>query len=150
MALDQLYQQVILEHNRNPRNCGRLAGATHAERGHDALCGDDILMELEVANDHIVRAGFSGEACAVTKASASMLTEWLKGKTPDEVVRGCRQFSELLSGGDESDHPALGELVHLHAVSRFPARVRNALLPWKTTIRALNAENGSDRVTSGT
>ena len=150
MALDQLYQQVILEHNRNPRNYGRLADATHAERGHDALCGDDILVELEVANGRIIRAGFSGEACAVTKASASMLTEWLKGRTPDEVVRGFHQFSELLSGRDDGNHPELGDLVHLHAVSRFPARVRNAQLPWKTTIRALNAGDGSDMVTSGT
>jgi nitrogen fixation protein NifU and related proteins len=140
MALDQLYQQVILEHNRNPLNFGRLAGVTHSARGHDALCGDDILMELEVADGRIAQARFSGEACAVTKASASILTEWLKGKTPDEAARGYRQFSELLSRPQDGDYPELGDLVHLHSVSRFPARVRNALLPWKTALGALRAE----------
>ncbi len=138
MALDQLYQHVILEHNRNPRNFGRLESATHSARGHDALCGDDILIELEMSDGKIAKAAFSGEACAVTKASASMLTEWLIGRTPNEAARAYDQFSEFLADQQADGCENLGDLTHLHAVSRFPARVRNALLPWKTVINALD------------
>lgn len=137
MVLDQLYQQTILEHNRNPRNYGKLAGATHAARGHDALCGDDILVELIVENGCILEAAFSGEACAVTKASASMLTEWLTGREASDIAAWSDQFHALLKDCTLPDTPELADLNQLRAVSRFPARVRNALLPWTTTLRAL-------------
>ena len=138
MALDQLYQQIILEHNRNPRNYGQLTGATHAARGHDALCGDDILVELIVDEDgRILQAAFSGEACAVTKASASMLTAWLTGRQAAEIGEYLNRFQALLKDNTLPDVPGLDDLNQLRAVSRFPARVRNALLPWTTTLRAL-------------
>ncbi len=138
MALDQLYQQLILEHNRKPRNYGRLANPTNAARGHDALCGDDILIELRIVKNRIEQAGFSGQACAITRASASMLCEWLIGRQTATVSLAFDQFQNLLGNDTLPDHPDLGDINQLRAVSRFPARRRNAELPWKTTLRALD------------
>jgi len=137
MALDQLYQQTILDHNRSPRHHGRLQAATHSARGQDALCGDDILVELRVADGMIQEAAFSGEACAITKASASMLMEWLPGQSLGELKVEFEHFCELLNDPDLPDRPDLGDINHLRAVSGFPARVRNALLPWRAAISAI-------------
>ncbi|QOC21702.1 SUF system NifU family Fe-S cluster assembly protein [Wenzhouxiangella sp. AB-CW3] len=142
MVLDKLYQQLVLDHNRAPRNFGPLSGATHAARGHDALCGDDILVELVVEEDRIARAGFSGEACAITKASASMLTEWLAGRSRAEFEQAFARFEQMLANPDTPPCPDLGDINELQAVSDFPARVRNALLPWKTVLRALGGVMG--------
>ena len=138
MALDQLYQQLILEHNRNPRNFGRLENPTHTARGQDALCGDDILIELKVVNDQIEQARFSGQSCAITRASASLLTDWLTGRTTAEVGPTFDHFHTLLTDATIPDLPDLGDINQLRAVSQFPARRRNAELPWKSTLRALN------------
>ncbi len=137
MALDQLYQQVILDHNRSPHHYGRLEGATHSARGQDALCGDDILVELRVEDGRIEEAAFSGEACAITTASASMLMDWLVGRTPGEVAAGQERFRRLLEAADQPDDSELGDINHLRSVTGFPARVRNALLPWRTAADAL-------------
>ncbi|QKK02032.1 MAG: SUF system NifU family Fe-S cluster assembly protein [Pseudomonadota bacterium] len=143
MALEALYQQVILDHNRRPHHCGRLQGATHSARGQDALCGDDILVELRVIDGRIVEAAFSGEACAITTASASMLTQWLRGRSVTELQRACQRFRELLANTALADDPVLGEINCLRAVSGFPARVRNAVLPWHTAVRALDVPAAS-------
>lgn len=137
MALEKLYQRILLEHNRQPRNCKRLASATHRARGHDASCGDDLLIELTVIDRRIREAAFSGRACAVTQAAASMLTEWLQGRSVDEVGGGLDRFRALLENADAGPDEALGELNQLQPVGAFPARRRNALLPWKTALRAL-------------
>ncbi|RFF31216.1 Fe-S cluster assembly sulfur transfer protein SufU [Wenzhouxiangella sediminis] len=137
MALDKLYQQVILDHNRSPHHYGRLEGATHSARGQDALCGDDILVELRVAGGTIEEAAFSGEACAITTASASMLMDWLPGKSARDIEFGCSRFERLLGDSSLPDDLDLGDINHLRAVSGFPARVRNALLPWRTALAAL-------------
>ncbi len=137
MALDKLYHQLVLDHNRAPHNFGSLPGATHAARGRDALCGDDILVELIVDGDRVERAAFSGEACAITTASASMLTEWLIGRSVSEFEYAFEQFEQVMTNPDEPPCPELGEINELSAVSAFPARVRNALLPWKSVSRAL-------------
>jgi len=141
MALDQLYQQLILEHNRSPRNYGPLAGATHSARGFDALCGDDLLFELRVENDRIVEAAFSGEACAVTKASASLLTEWLPGHDRAGVEQGFRDFERLLAGDPVSDSERLGAFASLAALAEFPSRQRNAKLAWRCALKALGRES---------
>lgn len=137
MALDQLYQQVILDHNRSPHHYGRLDGVTHSARGQDALCGDDILIELRMVDARIEQAAFSGEACAITTASASMLMQWLPGRSHAEIVAAYERFAEILRDSGLPDDPALGDINHLRAVSGFPARVRNALLPWRTVIEAI-------------
>lgn len=137
MALDQLYQQIILEHNRQPVGFGRLPNATHASRGIDGLCGDNVLIELEIEDDVVQSAMFSGEACAVTKASASLLMQWVVGRSCSEIGRAGRSFKALLQHQTISDDPELGDLNCLRAVAGFPARVKNALLPWETLTRAL-------------
>jgi len=139
MALDQLYQQLILEHNRDPQNYGRLRGVTHSARGFDALCGDDLLLELRVDNDQVVAAAFSGEACAVTKASASLLTQWLPGRDQSEIKRGLIEFDTILDGGTASNAGFLGEIAALGALAAFPSRRRNARLPWRCALDALDA-----------
>lgn len=144
MSIDQLYQGILLDHNRQPRNFKRLDGVTHSARGQDASCGDDLLMELEVRAGTIVQAAFSGEACAVTKASASMLTEWLIGRSVTDVADGLLSFRALLETQQQQtlDEPdsILGELVLLQPVGAFPARRRNALLPWRTVLKALDMQ----------
>lgn len=151
MALDELYKALILEHNRAPKNRGPLPGATHRARGTDALCGDDLQMELEISAGVIRRAAFSGEACAVATASASLLTEWLRGRTVDQFEAGRRAFRALMDDPGRDHILELGELNELRAVGRFPARVRNALLPWRTTAAALAGEaemSNDDRETA--
>lgn len=140
MALQDLYQQIILEHNRQPRHFGRLSGATHSARGQDALCGDDILVELKVDRDTIVAAGFSGEACAITTASASMLSVWLTGRSIEDFSNAFAGFRQLLSNASVGDSKDLGEINALRAVSEYPARVRNALLPWRAVHEALTGQ----------
>lgn len=137
MALERLYQDLLLEHNRHPCNHGRLAAATHAARGHDASCGDDLLIELEVADGRIQRAAFSGPACAVTTASASMMTEWLAGRLVADVRVGLERFQALLENPQAAPDPLLGPINRLQPVGAFPARCRNALLPWRTAVKAL-------------
>jgi nitrogen fixation NifU-like protein len=139
MALDQLYQQLILEHNRSPRNFGPLAGATHSARGFDALCGDDLLFELRVEDGRVVEAAFSGEACAVTKASASLLTEWLPGRDQADIERGLAAFAKVLTGESAGDPDFLGLFARLGALSEFPSRRRNARLPWRCVLEALGS-----------
>lgn len=138
MSLDQLYQQTILAHNRQPHNYGPLVGATHHGRGQDALCGDDLEMALIVQDDVIQAARFSGEACAVTKASASMLSDWLVGRPTHEVLPAYQAFTTLLADIAAPPVPSLGELNVLQPVGGFPARRKNACLPWLATLRALN------------
>lgn len=140
MALDRLYQQVILDHNRCPRHFGRLAGATHSARGRDGLCGDDILVELRVSEGRVKEAMFSGTACAITTASASMLMEWLASRSAVAVEEAGERFGQLLGNPNLPDDPVLGEINCLRAVGQFPARVRNARLPWQTVVKALSSK----------
>lgn len=144
MLVEKLYQETILEHNRKPRNRMVLARATHHARGVDALCGDDIRIYLEVHDGIVRRAAFDGEACAVTTAAASLLTTWLAGKTTAEFECGRRAFQDLLARPDGPDAAELGDLNQLKTVGLFPARVRNALLPWRTAASALAGKPGLD------
>jgi len=137
MPLEQLYQSKVLEHNRAPHNHFEMDDATHCARGLDALCGDDIRLWLCVEDARVVTASWSGEACAITTASASMLTDWLAGRDVGEIEPASERFSALLEDGTRPDEPALGEINSLRAVGRFPSRKRNALLPWKATLEAL-------------
>jgi nitrogen fixation NifU-like protein len=140
MSLSQLYQERLLAHNRAPNNRFELPGATHRARGTDALCGDDIELWLRLAGDRVEAASWSGEACAVTTAAASMLTEWLQGRRPGAVQAGFDRFGDLIADADAPDDPELGDLNVLRAVSAFPSRRRNALLPWKTALEALASQ----------
>lgn len=141
MALSRLYQERLLAHNRQPRNHREMPGATHQARGVDALCGDDIRVWLKLDDGRIAAASWSGEACAVTTAAASMLTAWLPDRTPAELRAACDRFAALIDDPEAPDDPGFGDLNVLRAVAAFPARRRNALLPWRTALDALDASD---------
>jgi nitrogen fixation NifU-like protein len=138
MSIQQLYRDIVLDHSRWPRNFRRLTAATHSARGQDASCGDDLLIELMLIDDIVREAAFSGDACAVTQASASLLTVWLRGRSSDEVRHGLTRFQALLENPEAPPDALLGDLNELQPVGAFPARRRNALLPWRTAVKALD------------
>lgn len=139
MSLDQLYQSKILEHNRAPHNHFEMLDATHSAHALDALCGDDIQLWVRVEDGCVAAASWSGDACAITTASASMLSRWLPGRRLGEIGPAFELFEQLLEKQDLPDSSALGEINALRAVGRFPSRRRNALLPWNAALDALKS-----------
>ncbi len=145
--LDDLYQQVILDHNRAPRNFGPLEGADHQADGHNPLCGDKVTVSLRIEDDTLADIRFEGSGCAISKASASMMTEALKGKPLPEVDRIFDGFHALLTGKEKPGSPAdLGKLVVFSGVREFPVRVKCATLAWHTLRAAL--ENRHETATT--
>jgi len=136
-----LYQEVILDHNRKPRNFGRLDPATHRAKGHNPLCGDRINVTLNVGGERIEAIAFEGEACAICKASASMMTTTVKGRTLPEAERLIREFRDMATGKLDSQltQHHLGRLTVFAGVRDLPSRVKCAILPWHTLHAALNA-----------
>jgi nitrogen fixation NifU-like protein len=143
-SLNQLYQEVILDHYRRPRNKGILEGATHTITMNNPLCGDVIELMLTVEDGKITEARFAGRGCSISQASASMLTGRVKGKSPAEAVDLAARFTALLHG-DESllEDEALGDLRALAGVSKFPVRIKCALLGWNC-LEELVGEDGED------
>ncbi len=140
MKLSTLYQSRLLELNRTPLNHGSLDAATHSARGQDALCGDDLVIELALdEGGTIINAMWHGQACAITSASASLLTEWIVDRNVGAVQAGFHQFEQMLTDPGVAITDDLGEISMLAAVAHYPSRVKNALLPWKTTLDALTA-----------
>jgi nitrogen fixation NifU-like protein len=134
--LDELYQDVILDHNRRPRNYRTLADANRRVEGHNPLCGDRLTLYIRLDADVIGDIGFQGSGCAISQASASLMTESVKGKRLAEVESLGRAVHDLLTGRPAS-HPALARLAPLAGVARFPVRVKCATLPWRALERAL-------------
>jgi len=135
-----LYQEVILDHNRKPRNYGALPAASHHAEGHNPLCGDRIDVALHLDGDRIDAIAFEGESCAICKASASMMTVAVKGKPRAEAETLIREFREMATG-----KIGPGGLVHIGRLSVFagvrdlPTRVKCAILPWHTLAAALSS-----------
>jgi nitrogen fixation NifU-like protein len=139
--LRDLYQEVILDHNRRPRNFGRLEGANCRAEGFNALCGDRLTLYLKLVDGVIEDARFEGTGCAISTASASLMTETLKGKTGAEAQSLFEGFHALLTVGDSADRAVpLGKLEVLSGVREFPVRVKCATLPWHTLQAALQNE----------
>ena len=139
-ALAGLYQRVILDHNARPRNFGPLPGSTHEAALHNALCGDTVTLRLRLAEGRIVAAAFEGNGCALSRASASLLTLAVAGRTPDEAAGIAAELDKLLSRGPEhaeADVERLGDLTALQGVREVPARRRCATLPWEALRAAL-------------
>ena len=137
--LRDLYQQVILDHNKSPRNYRALDTATHKADGHNPLCGDKLTVFVEVSDGRITNATFVGSGCAISTASASLMTESLKGKTVAEARELFTTVHELLTAPDEpEDLSALGKLAVFSGVREFPMRVKCASLAWHTLKRALD------------
>ena len=150
MDLRALYEEVILDHNRNPRNYGRRpAGASQSAEGHNPLCGDHVAVHLQVENGVIADVAFEGDGCAISTASASLMTEAVKGKSEDEANNLFREIHDALTEQGtvpDDEAAALGKLAVLLGVKDFPMRVKCATLPWHTLQAAL--KNTEESVTT--
>lgn len=137
--LRELYQEVIFDHYRRPRHFGHLAHANRIAQGHNPLCGDRIELELQVGSDgRIEDVAFTGEGCAISTASASLLSEAVKGLRVEEALGLFERMHGALVDGDAGVPGALGKLAVLEGVKQFPARVKCAMLAWHTLRNALN------------
>lgn len=136
--LRDLYQQVILDHNRKPRNFHEIADATHTASGDNPLCGDNIRLYATVKDGVVVDVAFLGSGCAISTASASIMTTLVKGKTIAEAERLFEAFHAMVLGTAEPDKAVLGKLVAFGGVREFPARVKCANLAWHTLHAALS------------
>ena len=138
----ELYQDIILDHNKRPRNFEKMENPTHAAHGHNPLCGDEVNVYVKLVGDRIEGLSFDGEGCAISKASASLMTEVLKGKTLDEVkAQSSRLYAMLEDDAEEVDLAELlmeeGDLAALSGVKKFPARIKCATLSWHALDAAL-------------
>ena len=140
--LSELYQQVILDHNRNPRNFRAVPGANRHAEGFNPLCGDRISLQVRVEDNFIQDVGFQGTGCAISKAAASLMTTAVQGKSTQEAGELFRAFHAMLTGGPH----APGKLAAFAGVKAFPARVKCANLSWHALRAAL--ENSSEPVTT--
>ncbi|HEU4400833.1 MAG TPA: SUF system NifU family Fe-S cluster assembly protein [Candidatus Polarisedimenticolia bacterium] len=138
--LDDLYQEVILDHNKRPRNFRRLEGASRHAEGFNPLCGDRVTVYVALDADVVRDVSFEGSGCAISKASASMMTEILKGKTRAEAEALFKVFHALVTGEPKASAaaPDLGKLVVFSGVREFPVRVKCATLAWHTLRAALD------------
>jgi nitrogen fixation NifU-like protein len=137
-----LYQEVILEHNKKPRNYGVLEHASHRAEGHNPLCGDHLKLTLDVKDDRIDAIAFEGESCAICKASASLMTAAVKGKSRADAEGLIQEFRDMAMGkldvGPGASHH-LGRLTVFAGVRDLPTRVKCAILPWHTLSAAFHA-----------
>jgi nitrogen fixation NifU-like protein len=137
-GIEDLYQEIILEHNKRPLNFGPLESATHAADGLNPLCGDEIKVALELDGDTIARIQFEGQGCAISKASASMMTEALAGRTVAEArALADKVIGAFLPDGSDLVLETDGEIAALLGVRKFPARIKCATLAWHAVICAL-------------
>jgi nitrogen fixation NifU-like protein len=139
--LDDLYQEVLLEHKKRPRNCGRLQCVHRCAAGHNPLCGDSISVQLAESGDVVTDIAFEGQGCAICIASASLMTEAVKGRPLDEVKQLSAAMRDLLTRSsplDESEQAGLGKLAALQGVRRFPSRIKCAMLGWCALDECLN------------
>jgi nitrogen fixation protein NifU and related proteins len=136
--LSELYQEVILDHNRRPRNFGTLEGASHRAEGHNPLCGDRLRLFLRVDDGVIGEVRFEGTGCAISKASASLMTDAIKGRGVDEAGRLFERFHRMVTTPPGEDVEDLGKLCVLAGVREFPVRVKCASLAWHTLKAALD------------
>jgi nitrogen fixation NifU-like protein len=138
--LRDLYQEVILEHSKAPRNYKALESANHKAEGYNPLCGDRFTVYLEMDGDKIREIGFQGAGCAISKASASMMTQSVKGKTKEEAEKIFHRFHDLVTGHGQGEDVELGKLAVFSGVSGFPMRVKCATLAWHTLEAALEGK----------
>jgi len=140
MDLKELYRDVILDHNRSPRNFGRLDPADASATGRNPLCGDALEITLRLQGDRLEEVRFEGQGCAISMASASLMSEAVKGRRREEIERLYEQVHALLTGRGTAAAAELGKLAALGGVAEFPARVKCASLCWHTLHAALAHE----------
>ena len=146
-GVSDLYQEILLDHNSKPRNFRKPEGATHSVDGYNPLCGDKITLYLTVADGVITDVGFQGAGCAISKASASMLTQSIKGQSSARALEIFEAFHQMMTEPDaELDFDTLGDLESLSGVIEYPTRIKCAVLAWHAMRAAL--EGRTDAVTS--
>jgi nitrogen fixation NifU-like protein len=140
MATEDLSREIILDHYQNPRNHGRLENPTLANRGHNPLCGDEIeiSMGIDEAGQLIREIAFSGRGCSISQASASMMTEVIKGQKLDDAEAAVQRFTKRMANREPPPAELEDELDALQGVKKYPARVKCALLPWTTLREAVD------------
>ncbi len=140
--LNDLYQEVILDHNKNPRNFREIPAANYKADGNNPLCGDALRVYVELEDDRVKDVSFKGSGCAISKASASMMTQAVKGKTKEEADKMFTEFRQMVMGelDEETEENSLGKLKIFAGVREFPARVKCASLSWHTVHAALHGE----------
>jgi len=138
--LSELYQQVILDHNKKPRNFRKLESANHSAEGFNPLCGDQLTVYLDLEDGAVKEISFEGSGCAISKAAASMMTQAVKGKSKQEAEQLFTEFHQMVTGelDEETTTNGLGNLKIFSGVREFPVRVKCASLPWHTMHAALN------------
>ena len=150
MSLEELYREVILDHYRNPRNRGTLDDPDASADGSNPLCGDDVHIDLALDGEVISAVAVTGQGCSISQASASMMSEAVKGETVAAVRDLTARFKGMMSIGEQADPgldperpgAALGDLEALQGVRKFPVRIKCADLPWTTLAQALDGQSG--------
>jgi nitrogen fixation NifU-like protein len=139
--LNELYQEVILDHNKQPRNFRELKDANHKAEGYNPLCGDQMTLFLKMEGDKVQDIGFIGHGCAISKASSSMMTSMVNGKTQPEIEQLFEKFHHMVTGKPHSPVPeGLGKLAVFSGVCEFPSRVKCATLAWHTLRAAMEGK----------
>src|SRR6185369_7671118 len=143
--LSELYQQVILDHNKKPRNFRKLEHANHIAEGFNPLCGDHLTVYLDLEGNAVKEVAFEGSGCAISKAAASMMTQAVKGKSREEAEQLFSEFHSMVTGAldEENEANKLGNLKIFAGVRDFPVRVKCATLPWHTLHAALNNKDSA-------
>ena len=145
--LSDLYQEILLEHNSKPRNFRKVEDANSTAEGYNPLCGDRITLYLKVVDDVVQDVGFQGVGCAISRASASMMTQSIKGRSLDDAQGIFTAFHDMITHPDvEPDYDILGDLETLSGVNEFPTRIKCAVLAWHTMRSALDGKG--DTVTT--
>jgi nitrogen fixation NifU-like protein len=141
MDLNDLYREVIVDHNRSPRNFRAMDNANRTANGHNPLCGDRLTLYMNVHDGVIEDMSFQGSGCAISTASASLMTEALRGKTEAEAEQLFRKFHALITDNGDADDAALGKLTVLAGVKQYPSRIKCAVLCWHAMNAALHGEH---------
>lgn len=141
-AAEQLYQEMVVEHKRAPRHFGTLPAPSHEARGHNPQCGDDIEVQLRLEDGRVADIAFHGQGCAICIASASMMTEAVLGRDIETARALQQRFRAVLTGQAEPEGAQLGKLVSLAGVSRYPSRIKCALLGWHALMHAIGETAG--------
>ena len=137
MSLDDLYKEVILDHYRNPRNKRELRGATVSCQRNNPLCGDEIAIHATLHDGSVADIAFEGQGCSISQASASMLTEAVKGQPVPDAGALAAEFRRMMEGAAPPDEDVFGDLVALHGVVKYPVRIKCAVLAWDVLQEAL-------------
>ena len=143
LSLDELYKEVILDHYRAPRNKGQLDPHDIALERNNPLCGDEIELFLKFDGDNLEGIAFDGKGCSISQASASMMTEKVKGLSAKEAAELAENIKSMMAGESDGDQATLGDLVSLKGVVKYPVRIKCALLGWNTLVEALDESGKS-------